>query len=275
MSKKGLIIVGYQGIGKSTLAKDGNGYIDLESGNFWVNGKRADDWYIPYCNIAMHLAQQGYIVFTSSHQVVRDYLSDNAKDIELAVCYPDYQLKDVWIKKLEDRYNQTKLEKDYKAWQNAVDRYDENIDEIRSSKRFHQITILGISYDLNFIIGSFKCVLDYQKDDFTCEITEFHNNFSMTPSYEWANKCEIRYRNEEIKNIVIPNILKEHLDSCIVKDIPFAIIMTDIDNSKVYLNSLSDDEMSSNSLELKNYFDKVGNNISNIVKKYMTSKEGE
>lgn len=272
MSKKGLIIVGYQGIGKSTLAKDGNGYIDLESGNFWVNGKRADDWYIPYCNIAMHLAQQGYIIFTSSHQVVRDYLSDNAKDIELAVCYPDYQLKDEWIKKLEDRYNQTKLEKDYKAWQNAVDRYDENIDEIRSSKRFHQITILGISYDLDFIIGSFKCILDYQKDDFTCEIIETCNNFSMAPSYEWVNSNEIYYRDEEVNNIPIPNVFKEFLDEVKAKNIPFDIIMTDIDNSKEYLNSLSDDEIAGPNLELINYYTKVGNKLSNIVARYIGDK---
>ena len=29
-----MIVIGYQGIGKSTL----KGYIDLESGNFWYNG---------------------------------------------------------------------------------------------------------------------------------------------------------------------------------------------------------------------------------------------
>ena len=108
----GRIIVGYQGIGKSTLAKQGKGYIDLESGNFWVNGKRADDWYIPYCNIAMHLAEQGYTVFTSSHQVVRDQLvSIKTDNVDLFVCVPSLHLKDEWIKKLEDRYNETGLDK--------------------------------------------------------------------------------------------------------------------------------------------------------------------
>lgn len=35
-----MIIIGYQGIGKSTLAKNSLKYIDLESGNFWINGER-------------------------------------------------------------------------------------------------------------------------------------------------------------------------------------------------------------------------------------------
>lgn len=58
-----MIIVGYQGIGKSSLAGRDKKFIDLESGNFWIDGKRADDWYKPYCKIAEHLSQQGYYVF--------------------------------------------------------------------------------------------------------------------------------------------------------------------------------------------------------------------
>ena len=59
-----MIISGYQGIGKSSLAGKNN-CIDLESGNFWVDGKRADDWYKQYCQIANHLTEQGYRVFFS------------------------------------------------------------------------------------------------------------------------------------------------------------------------------------------------------------------
>ena len=39
-----MIYVGYQGIGKSSIAGKHN-CIDLESGNFWDNGVRADNWY--------------------------------------------------------------------------------------------------------------------------------------------------------------------------------------------------------------------------------------
>jgi ABC-type cobalamin/Fe3+-siderophores transport system ATPase subunit len=81
-----MIVVGYQGIGKSSMAKNNADVIDLESGNFWVDGKRIDDWYKIYANIAKHLSDQGKIVFTSSHKVFRDYL--NEKGIEFTVVFP-------------------------------------------------------------------------------------------------------------------------------------------------------------------------------------------
>ena len=40
-----MIIVGYQGIGKSSISNPDTRCIDLESGNFFVDGKRPDDWY--------------------------------------------------------------------------------------------------------------------------------------------------------------------------------------------------------------------------------------
>lgn len=155
MSKTGAIIVGYQGIGKSTLAKNGNGYIDLESGNFWIEGKRAEDWYIPYCNIALNLAEQGYKVFVSSHQVVRDYLATVPKHtpVDLYCCFPSYTLKNEWIDKLHKRYQETNLDKDYKAWQNALDRYDENIKELHQSQGFIPIIITNMHYYLSDVLN--------------------------------------------------------------------------------------------------------------------------
>ena len=116
-----MIVIGYQGIGKSTLAGRNNKFIDLESSNFWIDGKRADDWYKPYCKIAEHLSQQGYIVFTSSHEVVRKQLEDSDEIVVLA--FPSAELKWEWIAKLEKRYEESGLEKDYKALMNAKDRY--------------------------------------------------------------------------------------------------------------------------------------------------------
>lgn len=46
-----MIIIGYPGIGKSTLGGQ-NDVIDLDSSNFWNNGKRPDDWYVYYCKVA-------------------------------------------------------------------------------------------------------------------------------------------------------------------------------------------------------------------------------
>ena len=143
-----MIISGYQGIGKSSLAGKNN-CIDLESGNFWVDGKRADDWYKPYCQIANHLSEQGYIVFVSSHEVVRRELEKSKEPVY--VIFPAIDLKDEWIKKLEDRYNNTKLDKDYRALMNAKDRYKENITELmQGNLKFYEIT--RINYQLESII---------------------------------------------------------------------------------------------------------------------------
>lgn len=130
--KKGLIVIGYQGIGKSSCAGK-NGCIDLESGNFWIGEKRSDDWYIPYCQIAMHLANQGYTVFTSSHTVVREHLATmpRLENVGAVVIFcPTSGMREDWIKRLRDRYDATGLMKDYKALKNAEGRYAENILEL-------------------------------------------------------------------------------------------------------------------------------------------------
>lgn len=132
---KGLIIIGYQGIGKSSLAGYDN-CIDLESGNFWIGDKRSDDWYIPYCQIAMDLANQGFTVFTSSHRQVYEYLESVSlpENVGAAIIFcPERFMKDEWVDKLQDRYYRTRLEKDYKALMNAKDRFEENIFELCSS----------------------------------------------------------------------------------------------------------------------------------------------
>lgn len=145
-----MIVIGYQGIGKSTIAGRNNKFIDLESGNFWVDGKRADDWYKPYCQIAEHLSQQGYIVFTSSHEVVRNQLAGSNEVVVLV--FPSIELKDKWIAKLEKRYEKTGLEKDYKALMNAKDRYEENIKELYNTEPkgylMYRLILNDMDYDL-------------------------------------------------------------------------------------------------------------------------------
>ena len=157
-----MIVVGYQGIGKSTLAGRDYKYIDLESENFWIDGRRADDWYKPYCKIAEHLSEQGYIVFVSSHEVVRQYLVENSREL-VALVYPSIEVKEAWIEKLEKRYIKSGLEKDYKALMNAKYSYVENIRELQESCIEYKLEINKLSYDLESMlihlknqIGDFK-----------------------------------------------------------------------------------------------------------------------
>ena len=150
-----MIIVGYQGIGKSTIsdAYNGNQCIDLESGNFFVNGKRADDWYKPYCQIANHLSEQGYTVFVSSHEVVRKEL-EKSKELVCVVC-PSVELENAWIDKLAKRYAMSQLDKDRKAYLNAKDRYKDNIIELIESP-FVSYEIKNINYDLKDIVKTLR-----------------------------------------------------------------------------------------------------------------------
>lgn len=148
-----MIIIGYQGIGKSTLAGI-DGCIDLESGNFWHNGVRPDNWYVFYCQIAEHLSQQGYTVFVSSHEVVRNRLKKYTKEPLHIIC-PAVELEEVWIDKLKKRFEHTKTEKDYKAWMNAEDRYTENIKELLNSGISFTI-LTDMNYSLKDIVVEIK-----------------------------------------------------------------------------------------------------------------------
>ena len=144
-----MIIIGYQGIGKSTLAKDSWKYIDLESGNFWINGERDEQWYKPYCNIANHLSAQGYTVFTSSHKEVREELKNSNEIVKIA--FPSLELKTDWLIKLTNRYNESMLEKDYKALMNASLYYEDNIEDLMNEP-FDKIIINNIDYNLRELI---------------------------------------------------------------------------------------------------------------------------
>lgn len=142
-----MIYVGYQGIGKSSIGGT-NKYIDLESGNFWIDGKRDENWYKIYVNIAENLNDQGYDVLLSSHAVVRDELKE--RNIPFTCVYPRLNLRDQWIERLLHRYNITLQEKDYKALCNAIKEYDSNITDL--SQEENTIEINSMDYELTELL---------------------------------------------------------------------------------------------------------------------------
>lgn len=146
-----MIVIGYPGIGKSTLAGRDNKYIDLESGCFWVDGKRADDWYVAYCQVAEHLSRQGYIVFVSSHAAVVDFLCRirTSVDEPVAVVYPSIVLRDQWVEKLRQRFDESGLEKDLKAWTRSIVFFDADITELAQAPGVqYRLTLVNMDYDL-------------------------------------------------------------------------------------------------------------------------------
>lgn len=160
-----MIIIGYQGIGKTSLAKKDPKFIDLESTNTWFKDhgklKRWSNWGEIYTNFAKDLSKNyNHHVFVSSHLVVRNALQSVKDDV--MVCYPAIELKDKWIEKLEERYNSSKLDKDYRALMNAKDRYVDNVTEIMDSG-FRRCPITTMDYNLKELLENEieKAKLDY------------------------------------------------------------------------------------------------------------------
>ena len=155
-----MIIVGYQVIGKSSISNPNTRCIDLESGNFFADGKRPDDWYKYYVNIAKHLSAQGYTVFVSSHKAVRDELKATSAE-DVAVCFPAIDIKEQWIERLRDRYKRTGLDKDLRALLNAEQNYAPSIAELcteATENGWKMLVIETTNYDLyfDFIIPALK-----------------------------------------------------------------------------------------------------------------------
>lgn len=158
MKKKtqGIIVCGYQGVGKSSYCCPETGCIDLESSCFWYGDTRVYEWYKYYANIAMHLSNQGFIVFTASHAVFRMHLHNIGCDF--ITLSPSLNLKDDWIKKLEERYYRTYELKDYKAWKCAVEKFDDNITNLQREPK--HIIIDNIDYKFSDLVTEIKNIIN-------------------------------------------------------------------------------------------------------------------
>ena len=154
-----MIITGYQGIGKSTLARNNKNFIDLESSCFWKtdeNGNRTrPDWYVYYCQMAQYLSRQGYTVFVSCHPEVRDWLSQHRQE-KFCTIFPSPRIKGDWLNRLQERYLDSQSEKDLRALSHAEDCYDKDIENLLSQCKMdyysNAITIDDIHYDLEKLI---------------------------------------------------------------------------------------------------------------------------
>lgn len=163
-----MIITGYQGIGKSTLAKTNDKIIDLESSCFWKydfekkgTKTRPDDWYVYYCQMAQYLSRQGYIVFISCHPEVRKFLSIHNEERFCAI-FPSKSIKEDWIKKLKDRYEQSGSDKDLRALEHAEKFYDSDIRQFwyecqYGEEYYNDVQIIDdINYKLSDLIEKLK-----------------------------------------------------------------------------------------------------------------------
>ena len=155
-----MIIIGFPGIGKSTLAYNNDKFVDLESSYFKPVNNRNDDWVVDYCKLAELLSKNGSIVFVLSHKAVRDYIAKMRTDELVACVFPSERIREQWVKKLEDRYMNSGLDKDYRAFIRAREHYDDYIRELYSDDGIpYKWIITDINYNLEEEIEKlFDCI---------------------------------------------------------------------------------------------------------------------
>lgn len=113
-----MIIIGFPCIGKSSVANEPingytfSGFIDLESSNF----VKSEHWVAEYCNVALDLSRQGYDVFVSSHEGVREHLSKFQDDDDIIEVFPSLNMYDEWVRRLKNRYNNDSSDKNKRAY---------------------------------------------------------------------------------------------------------------------------------------------------------------
>lgn len=146
-----MIICGFPGIGKSTLAKSDLKYIDFESTNF---DKSNPEWYLDYCECICDLSDQGYTVFCSSHSIVTKTLSRVRK---IKIIYPALELYDAWYERVQQRYDNDPSEKNARALKFVKEYLDEGIvsvvENYSNNDNVELVPITDINYKLENIIG--------------------------------------------------------------------------------------------------------------------------
>lgn len=153
-----MIIVGFPGIGKSTLSRGiGGKYLDLESSMFAVNKKKIDNWEIPYTRVAEYLSRKGFDVFVSSDEDVTRALEHSSEIV--VMCVPSINLRDEWIARLKKRARDSQLTKDKNAVRHVSINYKKDIENLHALAEEYQFPIIvlqSMDYDLKKELEDFS-----------------------------------------------------------------------------------------------------------------------
>ena len=148
-----MIIIGYPGVGKTSLAGRYRQYIDLESSHFNdAFGEKPSGWFIPYCKVAEDLSKQGYRVFVSCHKEVQEYFSKSNEYV--IVLYPTIELKEQWLDRVERRFENDPSMKNKKAMENVEKYWDIQINSLRNSPFENKLVLKDMNYTLDTEIDS-------------------------------------------------------------------------------------------------------------------------
>lgn len=158
-----MIIFGYQGIGKSTLANRNIDtiFIDLESSMFRtpMHPERSEDWFQAYGNIVYDLNKQNKFIFSACHQQIRDYIASekDLKGVMSVICYPSIELREEWLYRLRQRWIDTQLPKDKAALDYAEASYSSSIKALDKDTDYDHLILTKMNYNLHdILIGYFN-----------------------------------------------------------------------------------------------------------------------
>ena len=201
----GMIVVGFPGIGKTSISFGKNNFVDLESSCFNIvdpvtNKKtKPNNWEKLYGSVAYDLAKQGKHVCVSNHNLVIDEILDRKQkdsrldEYPIVFVYPKKNLKDRWIERLTDRYNSSaQIDKDiadknkaaldavaanYDEWIDALERIDPN-NVTTYGNNVYKIPIVGVDYDLAAALKRFIDAYDRYESKLSelCKIREHFMN---------------------------------------------------------------------------------------------------
>lgn len=143
-----MIIMGYPGVGKTTMSKFDYRFIDLDS-SVW---KDVPNWAKHYCKLAESLSSQGYYVFVSSHDVVRNRLFGSKEKV--CLLYPCKELKDIWIETLTKRFEKEHSAKARDAMHRVAQYFDDDIERMDQSPH-KKIVIKSFPFDAT------KTIIDF------------------------------------------------------------------------------------------------------------------
>lgn len=139
-----MIVLGYMGVGKSTLGGKGK-FIDLDYGDFILRGGvMLRDWEQIYVNVGISLSHQGGVVLMCTDSGVRCELKDRGEPY--VVVYPASSLREVWCERL-DRMMEKEV-RDIVKWDIRRGRsyYVSEVSEL--SREEHVIEISDMGYSL-------------------------------------------------------------------------------------------------------------------------------
>ena len=158
-----MIIFGYQGIGKSTLANRNIDtiFIDLESSMFRtpMHPERSEDWFQAYGNIVYDLNKQNKFIFSACYQQIRDYIASekDLKGVMSVICYPSIELREEWLYRLRQRWIDTQLPKDKAALDYAEASYSSSIKALDKDTDYDHLILTKMNYNLHdILIGYFN-----------------------------------------------------------------------------------------------------------------------